>query len=262
MPQDQIEFITNILENAKNIRLNTDNNPVTYYFDLLLWNKFLQESNVFFSFITRFWIYAAGAVTSGLAILFLLLRRKQPEKQKLTALAVIISFCGMIGMALNLLFLLNFQEAFGSIYEMAGAMIAANMLGLAAGASAASRLIWKVEQKTLLLAALITLVCLVLLLPILYNFFLFVQLIPATLFVTFFCGGMIGMLFGVVNRFYINNSSNAGSVYAFDVLGSSIGALLTCSVLLPLLGIQGVAFFLFLLLIPALFAAFVLCTGR
>jgi spermidine synthase len=258
MPQDQIKFITNTLETAKDIRINIDSNPVTYYYDLLLWNKFLQGSNLFFSFITSFWIFVVGAVISGLALLFILLRQRQPEKQRQTALAVIIAICGMIGMALNLLFLLNFQEAFGSIYEMVGAMIAANMLGLALGTLVASRLIRYYKQKTLLLAVLIALVSLVLLLPKLLNILLFVQRIPATLLVTLLSGGLIGMLFGLVNRFYLNNSSNVGSVYAFDVFGSSIGALTTCSVLLPVLGIQGVVYFLSLLLVPAVLATLVL----
>ena len=258
MPQDQVKFITTTLETAKNIRMNTDNNPVTYYFDLLLWNKFLQENNLFFSFLTRFWIFAAGILASGLAFLFVLLQRRRPEKQKQTALALIISICGMIGMALNLLFLLNFQEAFGSIYEMVGAMIAANMLGLALGALAASRLLGKYKQKTILLTVLTALVGLVFLLPELLNILLFVHFIPATLSITLFSGGLIGMLFGLVNRFYLNHSSQIGSVYAFDVLGSSIGALTTCSMLLPVLGIQGVVYFLSLLFVPAVLAIFIL----
>jgi predicted membrane-bound spermidine synthase len=232
--------------------MNTDNDPVTYYYDLLLWNKFLQESNLFFSSITRFWIYTASAVASGFMLLLILLHRKRPEKQKRTALAVIIFVCGMTGMALNLLFLLNFQEAFGSIYEMVGAMIAANMLGLTLGVLGASRLLKKYDQKSLLLPALIALICLVLLLPNLLNVLLRAQLIPATLFATVLSGGLIGVLFGIVNRWYLKSSSNAGSVYAFDVFGSSLGALTTCSVLLPVLGIQGVAYFLSLLLVPAL----------
>jgi hypothetical protein len=96
------------------------------------------------------------------------------------------------------------------------------------------------------------LVCLVLLLPNLLNILLTAQLIPVTLFATVVSGGLIGMLFGVVNRFYLTSSSKAGSVYAFDVFGSSLGALTICSVLLPVLGIQGVAYFLSLLLVPAL----------
>ena len=231
--------------------MNTDNDPVTYYYDLLLWNKFLQESNLFFSSITRFWIYTASAVASGFMLLLILLHRKRPEKQKRTALAIFIFVCGMTGMALNLLFLLNFQEAFGSIYETVGAMIAANMLGLALGVLGASRLFKKYGQKSLLISALIALISLVFLLPKLLNVLLIVQLIPATLFATALSGGLIGMLFGIVNRFYLTSSSKVGSVYAFDVFGSSLGALTTCSVLLPVLGIQGVAYFLSLLIVPA-----------
>ena len=251
MPPDQIKSVTKSVETAKNIRMNTDNDPVTYYYDLLLWNKFLQESNLFFSSITRFWIYTASAVASGFMLLLILLHRKRPEKQKRTALAIFIFVCGMTGMALNLLFLLNFQEAFGSIYETVGAMIAANMLGLALGVLGASRLFKKYGQKSLLLSALIALISLVFLLPKLLNVLLIVQLIPATLFATALSGGLIGMLFGIVNRFYLTSSSKVGSVYAFDVFGSSLGALTTCSVLLPVLGIQGVAYFLSLLIVPA-----------
>ena len=82
MPPDQIKFITNTLETAKNIRINTDNNPVTYYFDLLLWNRFLQGDNQFFSYITRFWIFVAGGVGSGLMLLLIILRWKTTRETK------------------------------------------------------------------------------------------------------------------------------------------------------------------------------------
>jgi len=255
MPPDRIKFITNTLETAKNVRMNTDNNPVAYYYDLLLWNKFLQGSNRFFSYITRFWIFTAGGVGSGLLLLLILLPWRRPEKQKQTALKAIITIGGMTGMALNLLFLLNFQETFGSIYEMVGAMIAANMLGLAMGTLVTSWLTTKYKQTTLLLVVLTALISVVLLLPQLLDFLLSVQLIPITLSVTLCSGGLIGMLFGIVNRLYLRVSSHVGSVYAFDVFGSSIGALITCSVLLPVLGIQEATIFLALILLTAMIAA-------
>ena len=229
MPPDRIKFITNTLTKSKNIRINSDNNPVTYYYDLLLWNRFLQGDNRFFSYITRFWIFTAGGVGSGIIMLLIILRWRQPEKQKQFALAAIVAICGMTGMALNLLFLLNFQETFGSIYEMVGAMIAANMFGLAMGTLVISRLIRKYKQNTLLLAVLIVLIGVVLLLPKLLDFLLLAQLIPITLFVMIISGGLIGMLFGLVNQIYLQSSTNVGSIYAFDVFGSSIGALITCS---------------------------------
>ncbi len=255
MPPDRIKFITNTLETARNVQINTDNSPVTYYFDLLLWNRFLQGDNWFFSYITRFWIFVIGGVGSVLMLLLIFLHRRQSKKQKQTILAAIITICGMSGMALNLLFLLNFQEAFGSIYEMVGAMIAANMLGLALGTLAASWLIKKYKQQTLLLAVLIAFIGVVLLLPKLLDFLLVAHLIPITLIVTIFSGGLIGIIFGLVNRFYLNSSQNIGSVYAFEVFGSSIGALITCSVLLPVLGIQELTLFLSLLLVPVIIAA-------
>ena len=258
MPQDQITSITTILESENNVRINTDNDPVTYYYDLLLWNKFLQGGNRLFLFLSQFWIYVSGAVASGFMMVVILLKRKQPEKQKRIALAVTIFVSGMTGMALNLLFLLNFQEAFGSIYEMVGAMIAANMLGLALGVMVAARLLKKYKPNSLLLPALIALICVVLLLPTLLNVLLTVQFIPATLAAAVLSGGLVGVLFGIVNRKYLTSLSNTGSVYAFDLFGSSVGALTTCSVLLPVLGIQGVAYFLSLLILPALLALLLL----
>ncbi len=255
MPPDRIKFITNTLEAVRNFKINTDNNPVTYYFDLLLWNKFMEGDNSIISYITRFRIFVAGCIGSGLLLLLILFQWRQPEKQKQIALAIIMAVCGMTGMSLNLLFLLNFQETFGSIYEMVGAMIAANMLGLTFGMLIASWIIRKYKQNTLLLAVLLILICVVLFLPKLLEFLLLAQLISATLLVTIFGGGLIGMIFGFVNQSYLHSSSNIGSVYAFDVFGSSLGALITCSILLPVLGIQDVTFFLILLLVPAIFAA-------
>jgi predicted membrane-bound spermidine synthase len=187
-------------------------------------------------------------------LLMVFLRRRQPEKQRQTALAFMIAVCGMTGMALNLLLVLNFQEVFGSIYKMVGAMIAANMLGLALGTLIASRLVKKYKQKILLFTVLIVLVGVVILLPNLLNFLVIAQFIPLTLFMTIVSGGLIGMIFGITNRGYLHRLSHAGSMYAFDVFGSSIGALTTCSVLLPVLGLQGTAIFLALILSPALAA--------
>jgi predicted membrane-bound spermidine synthase len=73
-------------------------------------------------------------------------------------------------------------------------------------------------------------------------------------------GGLVGMLFGIVNRLYLQNSQDIGSIYAFDVLGSSIGALTTCSVLLPVLGIQETTIFISLFLLFSLILLFTLRT--
>jgi spermidine synthase len=260
MSAGRVSYITNALESTRHFRLNTDCNPVTYYFDLLLWNRFLHGNNHFFSYLTPMRIFIAEGIALGLLLLFLLLCLHQPDKQERTTLATVIFCGGMIGMALNLLFLLNFQETFGSVYEMVGAMIAANMLGMALGTLVVSKVIGKSIPKNMLLVVLISIIIVVFLLPKLLDYLLVVRLIPVTLLVTVLSGGLIGMLFGTVNQFYLRTSSNLGSIYAFDVIGSSIGALITCSVLLPILGIQDTRLFLVLILIPALLAATLLRT--
>jgi spermidine synthase len=258
MPPDRITFITKTLESSQHVRWNTDSTPVTYFYDLILWNKFLRGGNWFFAYITPFWIFTTGVVASVLALFFIILQRGKPEKQKKTALSLIMALCGMTGMALNLLLLLNYQEAFGSVYEQVGTMIAANMLGLAAGVFAAQRLMRKFKQERLVLSVLMVLILLAVFLPTLLRLLLRIHLMSATLSVTLLCGGLIGILFGSVNRLYLQWSSNLGSVYAFDVFGSSLGALTTCSVLLPVLGIQGVTYFFSLLLILAMLGSWFL----
>jgi hypothetical protein len=100
------------------------------------------------------------------------------------------------------------------------------------------------------------LLCIVFLLPSLLDILFHVQLIPITLSATVLSGGVIGMIFGVVNSLYVRSPSNVGSMYAFDVFGSSIGALTICPVLLPVLGIQETSVFLSMLLAVAVLAAF------
>ena len=184
----------------------------------------------------------------------LFLRRSQYEKQERILLATLMLCGGMTGMSLNLLFLLNFQATFGSIYEMIGAMIASNMLGMALGAWATLWILKRFRSKVFLTAILSVLIIIVVFVPELLNLLLRVRLVPLTIIITLLNGVLIGLLFGTVNRIYLYNSQNVGNIYAFDVAGSSIGALTTCSVLLPILGIQNLSLFFILLFIPLLLA--------
>jgi len=118
MPPERIKYITNTLESVQDYRINTDTHPVTYYFDLLLWNRFLDGDNKIISNITRTGIFVVGTLSAGILCIIILLHLRQKEKQERNALAVIMACGGMIGMALNLLLILNFQETFGSIYEL------------------------------------------------------------------------------------------------------------------------------------------------
>ena len=87
--------------NLYNYRINTDTDPVTYYFDLLLRNQFLHGDNRFFSSISRTGIFVVSALAVEFYSSSLYVAGK--EKRERNALAIIIACGGMIGMALNLL---------------------------------------------------------------------------------------------------------------------------------------------------------------
>jgi spermidine synthase len=253
---ERIRSLTDLLNSIKNYQLNTDSNPVVYYFDLLIWNRLLEDDNVFLASITPLRIFIAEVICIVLVLLLLFLKRKRIETRNRTAIAMTITCSGIAGMALNLLFLLNFQVTFGSVYEMIGAMTASNMLGLAIGGMSAIKLMKCYNRKHLLYATLSSLLILVLLMPFLLNLLLKLHFALVTFLATMLGGGIIGMIFGIANRYYLNYSKNAGSIYAFEVIGSAFGALITCSILLPVLGINMMILFLLAMLIPIIAAVY------
>jgi len=255
MPPDRVKYITNTLEAIKEYRVNTDTDPVTYYFDLLLWNRLLQGDNKLFSTLTRTNIFTAGILAAVMMFIVVFAYRKRENKSERCALAIIITCGGFIGMTINLLLILNFQETFGSIYELLGAMSAVFLFGSALGAMYIAQLSQKYKMKFILVVILMVLAGVLLLIPQLLHILLQVHFMPFTLIVSMFCGGLIGMLFGIINRLYSRHITDIGSVYAYDVLGSSVGALTACSLLLPVLGIQEMTVFLAVILLPAIYGS-------
>jgi spermidine synthase len=261
MLPERINYITNILESVQDYRLNTDIDPVTYYFDLLLWNRFLQGNNEIFSSITRTKIFIVAVLFAGILFVIVFVHRRKREKMERSVLVVIIACGGFIGMTINLLLILNFQETFGSIYELIGAMSAVFLLGSALGAMCTARLFNKYKAKFILLIILIIISGVILFIPQLLNLLLKMHLMPFTLAITMFCGAFIGILFGIVNRLYSHHTTDIGSVYAYDVIGSSVGALTACSLFLPVMGIQEMTIFLAVILLPVFCAAILIQRG-
>lgn len=244
MLSERIQYLTRTLASVQDFQINTDTHPVAYYYDVQIWNHFLQDNNHLFSFITRGKIFLAGFLVSGLFLLIVFTQRKKIEKQARTALAVIMTCGGMIGMALNLLLILNFQETFGSMYEMIGAISALYLLGLGCGALLSIVLSKKYSLQFIQIAALGILCCGILTLPFLLPLLVSLHSMIFTFLAVWIFSALIGILFGIVNRQYTFCSANPGSIYAYDVLGSSFGALITCSILLPVLGMHELSYIL------------------
>ncbi|SYZ73099.1 membrane hypothetical protein [Candidatus Zixiibacteriota bacterium] len=142
---------------------------------------------------------------------------------------------GLISLSLELISFYLFQSSAGSLYSEMGALIGVFMLGLSLGTYMASKLDpERLEIPSIFLILFTTLLFLLThdrvsihALLYYYLFFLFtVALATAAVFVA------------ATNRYYFGRSeSNRGLGYAFEIVGSSIGALLPITILLPIIGL-------------------------
>jgi spermidine synthase len=219
---------------------NRDFRPVVYLYGLV--ENLRRLSPAFGRFAHAFvaatwvpWLLAASVL--GVALLVLAIRRGQP------APGFAVAATGGAGMCLQLVLLLALQALRGSLYHLLGAMLAAFMAGMAGGALWGRRIFWRPRAlaHACLAAALIAL-----LVP---PGLLFARVAPggATLLVVTLAvlvGGSIGAVFSVVVFVRVGTRPRARAAagfYAWDLVGSALGAALTSLLAIPLLGFIPVA---------------------
>ena len=207
--------------------LNTDFTPVAYYRQLNYW---LSYSNV------TLWI----PVGIGLAILVFILRR-------LNAVGFGIFTTGFAASGIEVLLLFSFQILYGIMYQATGWIITVFMGGLAVGSWYTQRMI---AEPTVILFR-----------RILYLMAVYAAIVPAALVllrdaqfgtVMIYCifivmtlviGMFIGLEFSIGVRLLRGSVSHITStMYAVDLLGSAVGAILVSVFLVPLVGMT-TAFF-------------------
>ena len=148
-----------------------------------------------------------------------------------------ISLIGAISISVSYLCILALQITYGNVYHLVGLITGLFMFGVGIGTYFSEKL--NLEQKLkkpfLILAALLTLQYL--LLQIAQPVYLLFFLIPV---ISLLCGVVIGLTYtnaGVIFKNKDMKYSAAPSVYAYDLIGGSIGALLFSFFLLPAFGI-------------------------
>jgi len=231
---DRIAFVESTLRSVTDSRLNTDDSPIAYYHAMLLWNKFLKGDSRIFERLNRVspTLFTAAVALALICIFFL--NWKNPEKRVRAAMNIAMGIGGMSGMVLSLFVMMRFQIAFGSIYESVGALIAANMVGMALG----SVLMPGARNRFGLAAAFAALLLLVLSLPWILKGLTPHQPIGFSFLLMTGCGAAMGALFTSINAEVMARSNRTGNAYAFDLIGSSLGALMAGSLLLPVFGFK------------------------
>ncbi len=156
-----------------------------------------------------------------------------------------IASTGFAGMALEIILIFSFQNLFGYIYQKIGIVVSLFMVGLALGSLWMNSTLKRRDLDWMMLLGVLEVsICL-------FGFFLpqilmvLVQKAPLPLEPSFYMlVGMAGLLAGfefpLVSRILIDEGleggSVAGKVDSFDHLGACLGAALTGTLLVPILG--------------------------
>jgi spermidine synthase len=212
---------------AQPAAVNRDFSPVLYYYHLRHW---MSQFNVRF-----------GVMEIGLFLLlgFYLVR--------LRGSAFVLFASGFAASTLEVVLLLAFQVLCGSVYHQVGVIVTVFMGGLALGAWIANRPSDSRPGSLSLLAFLIAAYAtlLPLLLPLLNRLggsaasLALVKAIIALL--TLALAVLVGMQFPLANRLEFNGTvAGAARLYTADFVGACLGALLACTLLIPLIGVTGV----------------------
>lgn len=242
---DRLAYLRKVLSQPPP-ELNTDLAPGCYFYDLLL--SSVQEGLALKEVLLRLrglptyvpW----AALGLGLALLGLGSRRR-PEA--LFLLQVVIM--GLGTMTLEIVLLILYQVQLGSLYRQLGMLIAAFMVGMAAGAAAGSRLAERRRAGAGLLAGAqggLALLALVLALGLRHGF-------PGLLapweylskagyaLALALAGGGGGAIFALSAALWARNQPEAraqgGILYAADLLGATLGTLGASLLIIPVWGI-------------------------
>ncbi len=234
---DRIQQVQQAFDADRAAGINRDERPIAYFYNLVYWvSSFQPRVARWAAVLERPWVSWA-VVAAALILLVANRRRIVPGAMAVGSFSL---------MACEVLIIFSFQVFYGYLYYKIALIIAALMLGMAAGTALGARRIGSVSPRTLArLHGLILLYALAFIAVsrLLSEFGLrpsgwieALFLAAATLI-----GGLVGFEFPVANRLYLAGSGDehrkTGVIYAVDLFGSCLGAAAVSLVALPVLGV-------------------------
>jgi len=271
MMPDRMMQVRDELQPLPSTKVNRDFSPIAYYFNVVLWSAQFKPSYAG-------WLRAAGHVNFTiilgvtLVVLFTItsLLAFVPCARRVRAAAgCCMAATGFTLMALEIILLLAFQSIYGYVYHQLAILIALSMAGIAIGSWLGMRRIRRVNsppcravattQLLLVLSApmLMLLVSLFARLSGMTTSWLAAQCVFPAL--AALCGMLGGYQFPLATEIYLQNVSgrhSLGMLYAIDLLGGCLGALVLSGYLIPVFGFWKTAWFTAAVnLAPALLAA-------
>ncbi len=243
----KIEYLKNSIL-SKSSRTNYDLYPISYFYDTILWSShFHSGERALFLFLSdNIWIFLLPIPL----ILFPLLLKKRAFP---LSLLTIIFVTGFSNICIEIICIILFQIFYGYIYSKIGIILTSFMVGLAIGAWIPQKFRGKEIKWIRTLEVLIIFLTLMILisLRIFSKISTHFSILEISFIIMMISIGIVGgFQFIMVNKVY---KGSMGKVYAIDLIGSSLGALLCSTLLIPLMGIPKILLIIALMNLMALF---------
>ncbi|MEW5945617.1 MAG: fused MFS/spermidine synthase [bacterium] len=256
----RIPHLMESLRKKENVRINTDTNPVVYFYNLLFWLAGIESwTHARIRIVPALkWINLHGGAAFLSALAFLLIScllwsvrhgTDSRGRRRFNAL-VSIFICGASAMSLELVVLFGYQNLLGVLYQKIALITGVFMMGISSGGAAANVVLKKRSATPYLgIAA--------------HAAFAAAALAAAPVFsltssgwlaeklwasqsvfycYVLFCGALTGWLFPVACSLHLTPggkpAATAGLVDSLDHVGASLGAFISGAILIPVLGVS------------------------
>jgi spermidine synthase len=254
---DLVKNLAKQLEARQDTPINSDFRPVTYFFNLMLWDQFAGgQLRGFYHWVRRAsmgWIALFVCLFAAVRAAYALLTPQRGASHTKFNLLAAIAGVGLAGLSWELVLIFAFQNIYGYVYERVGLIIAAFMVGLVVGGAWANGRARTTAENAARMRGLRALILAVAVYSAVLPLLIWVlsrgqavapgRDLAATVLVilTGIAGLLTGAPFPLATRLYIERAGNAsrgaGLMDSLDHLGAFVGALVTGVLLIPLLGI-------------------------
>jgi spermidine synthase len=229
---DRFAQVQQELEEMSAVRRNRDGHPICYYYTLALWlSRLYPGLRPAFegpAGVNMLWILIPLAALVGLG-----------RWRRRLAIPLVIALVGLVQMALEMVILFAFQVAHGTLYGRVSLVVTAFLGGLVIGALQGRRAPTQMTRPALrgIVGGIGGLAALLAALPL--------DLPEATYYLLALAsGGLAGAAFPLavsLVRGARAEGQAAGHLYAADLAGGCVGALVTAALLVPLMGLEQTA---------------------
>jgi Spermidine synthase len=251
MPEERMKFLSNRYRDAA-VAASSDRLPTAYLHNLLVSGR--VDPGRVADLLRRalslgFWPLAFGLALLLVAPALLAARGRRAQRPAL----LVVSVVGFSSMASAVLILAVTQSAIGDLHHLLGALLAANMAGLAFAA-------WAPNLRIRLPIALGLGLVVPALLPLLSRVSTQVPaagMVAALLVASLAAGAAVGIAF----RAALEKGSTPAATYVVDLLGAAMAAPVVAAVALPGFGLDAACVLVSLLAVPAALALAIARSG-